>query len=303
MRILLTLLVLVTAVRAAGATYTLPPAEFDLIGVTRMVEARWQDTLLDIARRHGIGQEAILRANPGVDRWLPGEGTRVTIPSRHILPPPPRRGLVLNLPEMRLYYFPEPQPGQSAEVQTYPVSIGRMDWATPLGETKLVAKDENPAWYPPESIREEHAAEGDPLPRVVPPGPDNPLGKHALRLGIPGYLIHGTNKALGVGMRVSHGCIRMLPEDVAELFPQVAIGTPVRIVNQFVKAGWYGGDLYLEVHPPLEEDEAGREMLFDTAMGVIDEVLFRRMVELDKLAVLRAIVEQSGMPVVISTTP
>lgn len=301
MRILLTILALIAAGAAAGASYPLPPAEFDLIGTIRVVEASRQDTLLDIARRNGIGQEAMQRANPQVDRWLPGESAVVTIPSRHILPPPPRRGLILNLPEMRLYYFPPPQPGSPAEVQTYPVSIGRMDWATPLGETKLVAKDENPAWYPPESIREEHAAAGDPLPRMAPPGPDNPLGKYALRLGIPGYLIHGTNKAFGVGMRVSHGCIRMLPEDIAVLFPQLAVGTPVRIINQSVKAGWYGGDLYLEVHPPLEEDQAGRDALFATAMEAIDEALFRRMAELDKLAVLQAIVEQNGMPVVIST--
>ncbi len=303
MRRLLTILALIAAGRAAGASYLLPPAEFDLIGTTRVVAAAGQDTLLDIARRNGIGQEAMLRANPGVDRWLPGAGTEVTIPAGHILPPPPRQGLILNLPEMRLYYFPPPEPGGPATVETYPVSIGRMDWSTPLGETKLVAKDENPAWYPPESIREEHAAQGDPLPRMVPPGPDNPLGGHALRLGIPGYLIHGTNKAFGVGMRVSHGCVRMLPEDIAGLFPQVAIGTPVRIVNQPVKAGWYGGDLYLEVHPPLEEDQAGRDALFATAMEVIDEALFRRMVELDRFAVLEAIVAQSGIPTVISARP
>jgi L,D-transpeptidase ErfK/SrfK len=303
MRALLVLLALIAADRAAAASYPLPPPEFDLVGTTRIVEARREDTLIDIARRYGIGQEAMLRANRDVDRWLPGEGAEVTVPTRHILPPPPRSGLILNLPEMRLYYFPPAQPGQPPEVQTYPVSIGRMDWATPLGETRLVAKDENPSWYPPASIREEHAAQGDPLPRVVPPGPDNPLGKHALRLGIPGYLIHGTNKAFGVGMRVSHGCIRMLPEDIATLFPQMPVGTPVRIINQYVKAGWYGGDLYLEVHPPLEEDQVGRDTLFETAMEVIDEALFRRMVELDRFAVLQAIVEQNGVPVVISARP
>ncbi len=296
-------LLLISSACAWGAAYPLPPPEFDLVGTTRIVEARREDTLIDIARRYGIGQETMLRANRDLDRWLPGEGTPVTIPTRHILPPPPRSGLILNLPEMRLYYFPPAQPGQPPEVQTYPVSIGRMDWATPLGETKLVAKDENPSWYPPASIREEHAAQGDPLPRVVPPGPDNPLGQHALRLGIPGYLIHGTNKAFGVGMRVSHGCIRMLPEDIATLFPQVPVGTPVRIINQYVKAGWYGGDLYLEVHPPLEEDQVGRDTLFETAMEVIDEALFRRMVELDRFAVLQAIVEQNGMPVIISARP
>ncbi len=305
MRILLTILALFLTGRAAGATFPLPPPEFDLVGSTRVVHAHREDTLLDIARREGIGQEAIVRANPELDRWLPGQGTAVTLPSRHILPPPPRQGLILNLPEMRLYYFPEPEPGQPGEVQTYAVSIGRMDWATPLGETKLVSKQENPAWRPPESIRQEHAAAGDPLPRIVPPGPDNPLGNYALRLGIPGYLIHGTNKSFGVGMRVSHGCVRMLPEDIESLYPQLPVGTPVRIINQFVKAGWHGGDLYLEVHPPLEEDQDGRDQLFETVLQVIDEAQFRRPVEaeLDRFAVLQAIVEKSGIPVIVSAKP
>ena len=201
---------------------------------------------------------------------------------------------------MRLYYYPEPTPGEPAEVQTYPVSIGRMDWATPLGETKLVSKQKDPPWRPPESIRAEHEADGDPLPRVVPPGPDNPLGRYAMRLGLPGYLIHGTNKAYGVGMRVSHGCIRMLPEDIEKLYPQVPVGTPVRIINQPAKAGWYGGKLFLELHPPLDEDLSGWDTFIDTVFDVIDEARSRRSVEVDIEAIQRAIVEQSGMPVVIS---
>ena len=283
-----------------AASYDLPPAEFNLVGVTREVEARQRDTLLDIARRYDVGQEAILLANPGIDRWLPGRGARVTIPSWHILPSTPFEGLVLNVPEMRLYYYPEAEPGEQPRVDTYPVSIGRMDWATPLGETRLVAMQRDPPWYPPESIRREHAEAGDPLPAMVPPGPENPLGRHALRLGIPGYLIHGTNKVFGVGMRVSHGCIRMLPEDIEELFERVAVGMPVRIINQPAKVGWYGGDLYLEVHPPLEEDEAGREALYDTVMDVVEEAVLRRPERLDREAITRAIRSPSGMPEVIS---
>ena len=300
MRILVPLLVLLLPAGVAATTFELPPVEFDLVGVIQVVQALPEDTLLDVARRHDIGQEEIVRANPDVDRWLPGAGAEITIPSRRILPSVPRTGLVLNLPEMRLYYYPEPEPGQPAEVQTYPVSIGRMDWATPLGETKLVAKQKDPAWYPPESIRREHAAEGDPLPRVVPAGPDNPLGRYAMRLGIPGYLIHGTNKVFGVGMRVSHGCVRMLPEDIERLFPQVPVGTPVRIINQSAKAGWYGGELYLEIHPPLEEDQAARDALLETVMLVIDEALFRRPGEVSQRAIEQAINRQSGMPTVIS---
>ena len=300
MRIAALFLSLLLPAAVTAATFQLPSPEFDLVGALQLVEARQEDTLLDIARRHDIGQEEIVRANPGVDRWLPGAGTKVTIPSRYILPLAPRKGLVLNLPEMRLYFYPQTEPGEAAAVQTYPVSIGRMDWATPLGETTLVAKQKNPAWRPPKSIREEHAAEGDPLPEIVPPGPDNPLGRYALRLGIPGYLIHGTNKAFGVGMRVSHGCIRMLPEDVEKLFPQVPVGTPVNIINQPAKAGWYGGKLYLEIHPPLTEDQAGRDALRETALDVIDEALFRRPGSVDEAAIEQAIAQQAGVPAVVS---
>lgn len=300
MRIPVILLALLLPAGVAGETFELPPLEFDLVGTVQVVEASQEDTLLDIARRFDIGQDEIVRANPEVDRWLPGAGTRITIPSHRILPALPRTGLILNLPEMRLYYYPEARPGHPGQVQTYPVSIGRMDWATPLGKTKLVAKEKDPAWRPPESIRREHALEGDPLPRVVPPGPDNPLGRYAMRLGIPGYLIHGTTKVFGVGMRVSHGCIRMLPEDIENLFPQVPVGTLVHIINHPAKAGWYGDKLYLEVHPPLEEDTVGREVLLETVLDVIEEALSRRAAQLNVEAVEQVMARQNGMPVVIS---
>ncbi len=300
MRLRYLLPAIILSVPTWSASYRLPPEEFDLVGSIQIVEAQQEETLLDIARSHDVGQEAILLANPDVDRWLPGAGTRVTIPSRHILPEPPFEGLVLNLPEMRLYYFPQVEPGSRPRVNTYPISVGRMDWATPLGETKLVSKQRDPAWHPPESIRAEHAAAGDPLPRVVPPGPDNPLGRHALRLGIPGYLIHGTNKVFGVGMRVSHGCIRMLPEDIEELFELAPVGTTVRIINQPFKVGWYGGELYLEVHPPLDEDDTGGDTLREAVMAAVDTEVFRRPVDLDFSAIEQAVSRPTGMPVVIS---
>jgi L,D-transpeptidase ErfK/SrfK len=239
------------ATTARAEVYELPPAG-DVVGAVTYVESRAADTLLDIGRRHGLGYEEIVRANPGIDPWLPGAGTRVVLPTRYILPPGPRKGLVLNLPEYRMYYFPEPEPGEPALVMTYPVSIGRMDWATPLGLTRVVSKVVNPAWYPPESVRAEHAADGRPLPRIVPPGPDNPLGSRAMRLGLPSYLIHGTNRPAGVGMRVTHGCIRMFPEDIEFLFERVKVDTPVRILNEPVKLGWDGDRLLLEVHRTLD---------------------------------------------------
>lgn len=237
---------------AQAEVYDLPPEGNDVVGALTMVIAREDDTLLDIARRHGLGYEDIVRANPDVDTWLPGEGTTVMLPTRYVLPRGPRNGVVLNLAEYRLYYYPTPEEGQPAVVMTYPISIGRMDWETPLGRTTVVSKVRNPAWYPPESIRAEHAAEGDPLPRIVPPGPQNPLGEYAMRLGLPGYLIHGTNRPDGVGMRVTHGCIRMFPEDIDYLFGRVDVSTAVRIINEPVKMGWNGDELVIEVHRTLE---------------------------------------------------
>ena len=172
------------------------------------------------------------------------------LPLQFILPDAPRKGIVLNLANMRLFYYPPKQPDA---VFTYPIGIGREGWNTPLGQTTIVAKTVNPAWTVPESIRREHAEKGDPLPAVVPPGPDNPLGKYALRLGFSSYLIHGTNKPYGVGMQVSHGCVRLYPEDIEVLFKKTSVGTPVRIIHQPYMTAWDGDMLYLEAHEPLQK--------------------------------------------------
>jgi L,D-transpeptidase ErfK/SrfK len=252
-RLTLVLVVLTLSMIGNAEVYELPPPGNDVIGAVTIVKARADDTLIEIARRHGLGYEDIVRANPDVDTWLPGEGTKVVLPTRYVLPPGERRGLVLNLAEYRLYYFPEPRDGETPVVMTYPMSIGRMDWETPLGRTSVISKVTNPTWYPPASVLAEHEADGNPLPRIVPPGPKNPLGKHAMRLGLPGYLIHGTNRPAGVGMRVTHGCIRLFPEDIGFLFGKVGIDTPVRIINEPVKIGWDGDELVVEAHRTLEE--------------------------------------------------
>ena len=251
-RILLVVSSALFATELRAEIYELPPAGYDVVGAVATVTAREEDTLIDIARRNGLGYHDIVRANPDVNVWVPGEGTEVILPTRFVLPPGPRRGIVLNLAEYRLYYYPEPVEGEPAYVMTYPISIGRMDWETPLGSTSVISKVTDPSWYPPQSVRDEHEADGRPLPRVVPPGPDNPLGKYAMRLGLPGYLIHSTNRPAGVGMRVTHGCIRMFPEDIEYLFPNVDVNTPVRIINMPVKIGWFGDELVVEVHPVLE---------------------------------------------------
>jgi L,D-transpeptidase ErfK/SrfK len=247
-------LALVAGTPAFAATYPLPPASDSVIGEIQFVETRYEDTLLEIGRRFGIGYEEIVKANPGIDPWVPGAGIRVTIPSRFILPDAPREGIVVNLPEHRLYYFPKVKAGEPAVVQTYPVSVGKEDWTTPVGVTRVVDKRVRPTWYPPESVRAEHAAQGRFLAKAVPPGPDNPLGEFAMRLGLPGgaYLIHGTNKPSGVGMPVTHGCIRMFPEDIEFVFEQVQVQTPVRILHQPSKMGWSGDTLFLEVHAMLD---------------------------------------------------
>jgi len=243
---------LFSAIPAVAEIFELPPEGYDVIGAVSTISARQEDTLVDIARRHGLGYEDIVRANPDVNIWLPGKGTEIVLPTRYILPAGPREGVVLNLAEYRLYYYPEPKDGEAADVMTYPISIGRMDWETPLGLTTVISKVRNPTWYPPQSVRDEHAADGKSLPRIVPPGPKNPLGKYAMRLGLPGYLIHGTNRPAGVGMRVTHGCVRMFPEDIDFLFGHIDVSTKVRIVNEPVKIGWYGDALVMEVHPVLK---------------------------------------------------
>jgi L,D-transpeptidase ErfK/SrfK len=239
---------------ADAATYPLPE-DGDIVGEVTTITARHEDTLADLARRHGLGYDQMARANPNVDPWTPGEGTTIVLPTQFILPNAPREGIVLNVPEMRLYYYPKAESGQPRQVVTFPVGIGREGWNTPLGRTQIVRKVAGPTWYPPASIRAEHAADGDILPEMVPPGPDNPLGDFAMYLGFKGYLIHGTNKPYGVGMRVSHGCVRLYPEHIAALFPHVPVDTPVHVVNQPFKVGWRGGQLFLEAHPPLSDQE------------------------------------------------
>ncbi|MGH8508209.1 MAG: L,D-transpeptidase family protein [Gammaproteobacteria bacterium] len=224
----------------------------NVIGELYVITAREEDTFVDLARRYDLGYNELRDANPGVDPWLPKEGTRVILPARHVLPDAPREGIVLNLSALRLFFFPKRKSAEPQIVVTHPIGIGREDWPTPQGATTVVRKVAKPSWNVPASIRAEHAAKGDPLPAVVPPGPDNPLGEFALRLGFESYLIHGTNKPAGIGMRVSHGCVQLFPEDIAALFKDIPIGTPVWIVNQPYLSGWRDGILYVEAHKPLD---------------------------------------------------
>jgi L,D-transpeptidase ErfK/SrfK len=232
--------------------FTIEPGS-DLVGYLAVVPAQRGDTMMSIARRFDVGYSELRDANPYVAAVEPQEGIKVLIPKRFILPEGPRRGIVLNLAMMRLFYFPPTPPGAKPTVETHPVGIGREGWRTPEKTTQVARKVPRPTWYPPASIIAEHAAEGDQLPAAVPPGPDNPLGEYALRLAISGYLIHGTNKPDGIGMRVSHGCIQMFPEDIESLFRQVPVGAEVRIINEPFFTGVDKSELYYEAHYPLEE--------------------------------------------------
>ena len=236
--------------------FTFDPAVTTVLGEVQVTKARHEDTFADLARRFNLGYDEVLRANPGVDPWLPGEGTTIVLPTQFVIPDGPREGILVNVASMRLFYFPKAAKGAPRTVVTYPIGIGKIGWATPIGSTKIVSKRKGPMWTPPDSVRKEHAANGDPLPARVPPGPDNPLGAYAMNLGWPSYLMHGTNKPPGVGMRASHGCIRLYPEDIESLFGKVAVGTRVTVVNQPLLAAWQGGSLYVQSFPvPVEGED------------------------------------------------
>ncbi|HEX6636396.1 MAG TPA: L,D-transpeptidase family protein [Steroidobacteraceae bacterium] len=286
---------------AAGAQatqYPLSSADALMFGEVESITAHGEDTLPDLARRYSLGYEEIQRANPAVDLWLPGEGTPILIPNQRLLPQGAREGIVVNLPEHRLYYFPKPKKGETPQVITFPVSIGKMDWNTPLGKTRIVDKRKNPTWSPPESVRKEHAERGDPLPKVVKAGPDNPLGAYAMRLGItPGaYLIHGTNNPIAVGMAITHGCIRMYPEDIEALFPLVPVNTPVWLINEPVKVARVNGQVWLEVHPPVDAEGQQAEVDLEGFYALANAALGETPAAIHWDFVLETLKKADGLP-------
>lgn len=286
----------------AALELPLPPPGEDVVGQVQVIKAKYEDTFADIGQANDIGYLEMVAANPGVDPWLPGGGTEVLLPTRYILPPGPREGIVINLAEYRMYYFPKDQ----NVVHTFPLGIGREGWGSPIAETRITGKIKDPAWYPPKSIREEHAADGDPLPTVVPAGPDNPLGPFKFTLGLSGYLIHGSNKKFGIGMRVSHGCFRMLNHNVLQLASMVPVGTTVRIINEPYKFGISGDKVYLEAHAPLEDDESAKSSVVDKHAALVDELLKRNDLlgqrRLDWEIVREVVAAEDGLPVEISGT-
>jgi L,D-transpeptidase ErfK/SrfK len=294
---------------ANATTYAMPENSSDSV-ITQypdgmaLTRAEQDETLLDVARRFLLGQTEIVRMNPDVDRWLVKKGEIVRLSNKRILPDSPHNGITLNISEYRMYYYPPVKKGEKPrQVMSYAHGVGRQDWKTPLGQTKIARKIMNPSWHPPESIRREHAANGDPLPLIVLPGPHNPLGSRALYLNLPGeYRIHGTDidKIHGIGMQITHGCVRMYPEDVEELYDLVAVGTPVYIVKQPIKVGWLDNVLYIESHPDLEGEETTMDQRFAVALRLIKKANNNQdLPDFDQQALNKALKEQTGDPIAI----
>lgn len=295
-RPLLTATLLALASAGTGATeLPLPPPGEDVIGAAVRLRTVYEDTFAAVAERANLGYRELRQANPEVDPWLPGEGTEIVLPGQFVLPPGPRSGVVVNVAEYRLYFYPE----DGGVVETVPVGIGREGFPTPVMDSRVVQRLEQPSWTPPDSVRREYASRGVELSGVVAPGPDNPLGEYAMQLHRPSYLIHGTNQAFGVGSRVSHGCIRLYPEDIARLIWAVPRGAPVRIVHEPFKVGVRGSDLLLEAHPPLPDYEGGS--LTDMVARIIARAPEGARIDWELAETVAR--EARGVPVVIGQLP
>ncbi|MEY3288566.1 MAG: hypothetical protein RLZZ419_808 [Pseudomonadota bacterium] len=269
-----------------------------VVGTIAAVNTHKNDTLSDIARHFGLGYNDISRANPSVSPWTPPLNSRILLPLQFILPDTPHKGIVLNLANMRLFYYPKKP---SDKVVTYPVGIGRQDWNTPQGLTSIIAKKANPSWVVPASIHKEHLEKGDPLPNVVTAGPNNPLGLYAMRLGFPRYLIHGTNKPYGIGMQISHGCIQLYPEDIEVLFKEASVGMPVQIVHQPYLIGWHQDTLYLEATEPLQKWAKNKLQLKKQLLKELHKISTKKNVAIDWEKVDQIIARSDGIPVPILT--
>ncbi len=281
----------------AADRYRMPRAGNDMVGANYLIEVKKGDTVTSIRHSNGVSYDELLMANPGIDFDNLRAGQKVLIAKRFVLPPF-RQGIVVNIPELRLYYFTP----DGDYVYTFPVGLGRSKWRTPVISTKVVRKKANPSWTPPDSIRRyTREKTGRELPKVVPPGPNNPLGRYAFYLGVSGYMIHGTNVLNSVGTFISSGCVRLAAEDVALLFEQVDVGTPVRFIYYPIKAGWSDNKLYLESHPAVGSyGEKERSDLNDpTARGALFRALEMRPSKLSKPAILKNLKERTGVPEVI----
>jgi L,D-transpeptidase ErfK/SrfK len=280
------------ACAVGGFRYRLPTASTEprnwqtVIGYIQRHKVLPKETLLDIAREYGLGFTELQMIYKETDPWIPEVGAWLTIPTQWVLPPTQKQGIVLNLAEMRLYrFFPK-----TGMVKTYPVGIGDQGWETPEGTYRVIGRQRNPTWVIPESLRAKYGK------RQVPPGPDNPLGKYWIGLSRKGYGIHGTNFPWGVGRLVSHGCIRLYPEHIVQLYEEVAVGTPVEIINAPIKIGFRNGDIFLEVH----RDPYGNHVNLESYVQKrLQDLQLWKYVAMNK--VLGALQEKNGLPLKIGT--
>ena len=290
---------IILSTKSYAAIFTLPSNGDSVVGKVKWTHSKQGDNFSIIGRHYDVGYFEMVEANPGVDPSLPKPGTIVVIPTKFIIPNVPHVGLVLNVAEMRAYYFP---PG-SNKVMTYPVGIGRSaDWATPVGVTRIISKVKNPTWIPPEDIRKWHRATfGNDLPAKIGPGPDNPLGYYVLHLGkgFPEVYFHGTNEPASVGRRTSSGCIHLWPEDIEDLYYRVKVGTPVRVINDPYKAGWLDNKIYLESHVPLEEQQDIYSKDLAPMRYDVQAVVANRAVNIDWDEANRIADQQNGVPQVV----
>lgn len=281
-----------------AATFTINPNS-DIVGEIQYVTVKSGDTLHSISRAHDMGMLEIEEANPGINPNKLTVGSTLTIPSAFILPPGNREGIVLNLAELRVYFFP---PDQNNVVMTFPVGVGRLGWRTPVGETKIVQKRENPTWIPPASIRAYKASKGINLPYSIGPGPNNPLGKYAMNFGWTNYRMHGTNEPASVGIRSSSGCIRMYPEDIEVLFKATAVGTKVSVIYEPYKVGFVGDRVYIEAHElfPDQYYNVIHSDKYESLEEVLEVVQYPQRANINWGEVKEQIKEMNGVPVDIT---
>ena len=281
------LLIIASNVHASGVFPFDVPSEL-LSGGDMTYTIRDKETLILLARAYDLGYNEITDANRDIDPWVPARGTRILIPNSWLLPEVLDKGIIINLAEMRLYCFFSMD--SRKYVSTYPIGIGREGFNTPTGIYTITLKVKDPVWRVPESIRKEKPE----LPDFVPPGPDNPLGTYWLQLSVNGYGIHGTNMPYGVGRRVSHGCIRLYPEDIELLAGFVEPGTPVKIIHEPVKVGMHNKKVYIEIHRTEEE-------VAELIQLAAEKLSRKRLLKyVDTQLMIHAIKSAAGLPAVIS---
>jgi L,D-transpeptidase ErfK/SrfK len=297
MRVLILTVILLFGTLSQATIYQLPPRGQDVIGQVRVFTSLEGETLSNIGMDYDVGRNIMEKNNPPfkAEQSLPA-GVPVVLPARYILPDYPHKGFVVDISTMRLFYYP----AHTNVVMTYPIGIGKPGHMTPLGTTYVTRTKRDPTWTPPASIRAYNKKRGIILPRVIRGGPDNPLGRRAIYLSIPEYLIHATNFPESIGSRGSFGCMRMMEKDIEQMFPWVAKGSKVRIVEQPYLAGWYKGQVYLEIHQPLKENFYKQQAIMAPVMKTLTRLALVHHVTINWPAVELAFQTANGMPTVVS---